>query len=186
MMSYLKNAALALSLTVVACSSSNDSSSGGGDGISGIYPVKSQTKNIALCNVEGTADTNAPAFYRIFSNSEIFPGAAGWSTEACSSIEVCKDDSIDLSNMIFDEKTEAGWKGESVATATGGENCSVNMTTSEAVKQADGTLEIKVYNSSAVFDFVGDDCKPKSQKVEESKSKLVCTEYKRILTEVAQ
>ncbi len=178
--------ALALIIISLSCSSSDDGAGSSGDGFSGTYPVKAQTKNFALCDQEGAVDANAPSHYRIFSNSEIFPGAAGWSTESCATIEECKDESIDLSSLVFDAKTETGWKGESLATATGGVNCGINMTTSEATKQSDGTLEIKVYSNSGTFEFVGDDCKPKSQKVAESKSKLTCTEYKRILTEVAQ
>jgi hypothetical protein len=170
----------------VGCGSSGGDDAKNADGLSGIYPVKSQTKNIAACDVEGAADTSAPSHYRIFSNSEIFPGTTGWSTESCSSLEVCKDESIDFSNLVFDTQTDNGWKGDSVSTATGGANCGIFLTTSEAVKQSDGSLELKIYSYSGTFDFTGEDCKPKSQKVEESKSKLSCTEFKRVLTEVPQ
>lgn len=171
---------------LTACGTSSKNDSGSTDAISGLYAVTSQTKNSENCDQEGAADPAAPVFYRIFSNSEIFPGAMGWSSESCATVEACKDDSIDLSDLVFESQTGSIWTGESMTTATGGVNCSVSITTSNASKQADNSLAIESKRFSGILELTGDDCDPDSAKIQEQRASLTCNSLTKIITSAPQ
>jgi hypothetical protein len=169
-----------------ACGKSGGGSGSSGDGLSGIYAVKSQTKNSESCDSEGPADTYAPAFYRIFPVSEIFPGASGWSSQRCDAIASCSGDTIDLGAFSFETGNGQSWTGESVSTGSGGGNCSITVNASTASKQADDTLSIELRRLSGVFEIAAADCKTDSVKVTEKRSELTCSALTKIIATSAK
>lgn len=184
--SYPKPLVFAFITLCSACGKSGGGGGGSGDGISGIYAVSSQTKNTDNCDTEGPADASAPAFYRIFPVSEIFPGASGWSSQRCDTVATCSGDTIDLGAFSFESGNGQTWNGESVATGSGGGNCSITVTASTAGKQADGSLAIELRRFTGVFQIAAEDCDPESGKIAEKRSELTCSSLTRITATAAK